>query len=146
MQAAPKLIGQAPFISAYPRNKTLHPSRQPLPQRLSGRAVSGRLCGYLILASLVLAPLALLNISIKATMAENGYRIQHLSVEIDDAKEQSETIKLKNAKLESLDRVKTVAADKLGMTEPTVEAKIISLPGQDATSPEYAFLSTKEVR
>ena len=146
MQAAPKLIGQAPSISAYPRKRTLHPSRQPLPQRLSGRAASGTLCGYLILASLVLAPLALINISIKATVAENGYRIQHISGEIDGAKETLEATRLNNAKLASLERVRTVAAGKLGMTEPTVAARIISLPGQDATSPEYAFLNTKEVR
>jgi len=87
-----------------------------------------------------------MNVSVRAVVTENGYRIQNIRAEIDSQKELSEKIKLQNAKLASLERVKKLATEKLTMTEPTVEAKIISLPGNGVTSPEYAFLAEKEVR
>lgn len=144
MQAAPKAIGQVPYIPAYPRKQSSNPSRQPLPQGSARRAASGSICGLLIVSSLVLAPLAMVNLSVKAMLAENGYKIQKLESEIESQKQTSESIRLENARMASLERIKSVAVDKLAMIEPTVEAKIISLPGSDAASPEYAFLTTKE--
>ncbi len=146
MQAAPKAIGNVPYYPAYPRKAPSRPSRRPLPQNASRRAVSGSLCGLLIASSLVLAPLALINLSAKAMVAENSYRIQRLENNIEAQKQLSENIRIANAKMSSLERIKSVAVDKLAMTEPTVEAKIISLPGNGVTSPEYAFLNIEEER
>ncbi len=146
MQAAPKAIGNIPYYPAYPRKATSRPSRRPLPQNTSRRALSGSLCGLLIASSLVLAPLALINVSAKAMVAENSYRIQRLENNIETEKQLSEDIRIANAKMSSLERIKSVAVDKLAMTEPTVDAKIISLPGNGVTSPEYAFLNTEEER
>ena len=146
MQAAPKAIGHVPYIPAYPRKQSSNPSQRPLPQNVSRRAVSGSLCGLLIASSLVLAPLALINVTAKAMVAENSYRIQRLENNIEGQKQLSEDIRITNAKMASLERVKSVAINKLAMTEPTVEAKIISLPGNGVTSPEYAFLNTEEER
>ena len=144
MQAAPKAIGQVPYYPAYPRKQASKPSRQPLPQSSTRRAAAGTLCGLLIAASLVLAPLALVNVSAKAMVAENSYRIQRLQNEVEQQKQLTETIRIENAQMASLERIKSVAVDKLAMIEPTIEAKIISLPASDAASPEYAFLTTKE--
>ncbi len=145
MQAAPKLVGQVPFISANPQH-IIHPSRRPLPQRTVGRSASGVLCGYVLTAAIILAPLAMLHVTTRVLVAENGYHLQRIQAEIDGQKKLSEDIKLENAKLASLERVKKVATEKLAMTEPAVEAKIISLPGDGVTSPEYAYLTDKEVR
>jgi cell division protein FtsL len=145
MQAAPKLVGQVPFISANPQY-VLHPSRQPLPRSSVGRSASMTLCGYMLTAAVILAPLAMLHVTARVFVAENGYRINHIQSEIDAQKNLSENIRLENAKLTSLERIKKLATEKLAMTEPTVEAKIISLPGEGVTSPEYAYLSNKEVR
>jgi cell division protein FtsL len=90
--------------------------------------------------------LALGYVSVRVLVAEDAYRIQDIRTDIENQKELTERIRLQNAKLASLERVKKVATDKLAMTEPTVEAKIISLPGNGVTSPEYAFLAEKEVR
>lgn len=146
MQAAPRLIGQVPCNSAYPRKKNFHPSRQPLPRSSVAKAASGSICSFIITASLIIAPLALGYVSVRIMVAENGYHIQNIRAEIDNQKELSEKIRLQNAKLTSLERVKRIATEKLAMTEPSVEAKIISLPGNGVTSPEYAFLTEKEVR
>lgn len=143
MQAAPKLIGQVPFNSAYPRKETLHPSRQPLPRSSATSATYKPICGFVIAASLILTLLAMLHVSTRVLVAENGYRIQHVQREIDNQKKLTEDIRLQNAKLASLERVKRVATEKLAMTEPAVEAKIISLPGNGVTSPEYAYLTTE---
>ncbi len=145
MQAAPKLIGQVPYISANPQH-IVHPSRQPLPQRTRVKSASGALCGYVLTAAIILAPLAMLHVTTRVLVAENGYKLQHIQAEIDGQKKLSEDLKLENAKLASLERIKKLATEKLTMTEPTVEAKIISLPGNGVTSPEYAYLTNKEVR
>lgn len=145
MQAAPKLIRQVPYFSASPQ-RVLHPSRQPLPQSSVGRSVSASLCSYVLTAACILAPLAMLHVTTRVLVAENGYRIQHIQTEIEGQKKLSEEIKLENTKLASLERLKILATEKLTMTEPTVEAKIISLPGEGVTSPEYAYLTNKEVR
>lgn len=146
MQAAPKAFGQVPFTSAYPQEQNIHPSRQPLPQSSIKGVTAGSLCGFFIAASLLLTPLALMNVSVRAIVAENGYRMQHIRNDIEGQKEVTEKIRLDNAKLASLERVKKVAVEKLAMTDPTVEAKIISMPANGVTSPEYAYLTEKEVR
>jgi cell division protein FtsL len=145
MQAAPKLVGQVPYFSANPQH-IIHPSRQPLPRVSVGRTASVKLCGFVLTAACVLAPLAMLHVATRVLVAENGYRINHIQKDIDGQKELSEKIRLENTKLASLERVKKLATEKLAMSEPTVEAKIISLPGDGVTSPEYAYLSNKEVR
>lgn len=146
MQAAPRLVGQVPCNSAYPRKQRFQPSHQPLPRSSGARAASGSICSFVITAAFIIAPLALGYVSVRVLVTENSYRIQNIRTEIDNQKELSEKIRLQNAKLASLERVKKVATEKLAMTEPTVEAKIISLPGNGVTSPEYAFLAEKEVR
>jgi cell division protein FtsL len=145
MQAAPKLVGQVPYFSANPQHIT-HPSRQPLPRVSVNKTASVKICGFALTAACVLAPLAMLHVATRVLVAENGYRLLHIQAEIDGQSKLSEAIKLENTKLSSLERVKKLATEKLAMTEPTVEAKIISLPGDGVTSPEYAYLTNKEVR
>lgn len=104
------------------------------------------MCGTLVLAAVMITPFALMNVTVKAVAAENGYNIQRIRDDIDAQKSKSEDIRLRNAKMSGLERIKSVAIEKLAMTEPAVEARIISMPGDGVTSPEYASLTTKEAR
>lgn len=148
MQVAPKAIGNFPNIPAYPQKKASNPSRRPLPQSKTRTrtAAAETLCAMLVAAAIMITPAALVNLTVKAVAVENGYSIQRIKGDIDAQKAKGEDIKLTNAKMSSLERIKTVAIDKLAMTEPTVEARIISMPGDGVTSPEYASLTTKEAR
>jgi cell division protein FtsL len=146
MQVAPKAIGNFPNIPAYPQKKASNPSRRPLPQSKTRTAAAETLCAMLVIAAVMITPAALVNLTVKAVSVENSYRIQRISSQIDTEKAKSEEIKLTNAKMSSLERIKTVAIEKLAMAEPTVEARIISMPGDGVTSPEYASLTTKEAR
>jgi cell division protein FtsL len=99
-----------------------------------------------IAASIVLAPLAILNVGVKVMGAENAYAIQRLEGQIEEQTVLTESLRVENAKMASLERIKRVALDKLAMIEPNAQATIISMPGADVTSPEYASLIVKEVR
>lgn len=147
MQVAPNVIGNFPNNPAIPQKKASNPSRRPLPQsKTRKQTAAGTICGTLVLAAIMITPVALINVTVKAMAAENGYSIQQIKDNIDAQKAKSEDIRMINAKMSSLERIKTLAIEKLAMTEPAVAAKIISMPEDGATSPEYASLTMKEAR
>lgn len=143
LQAAPKPIGQVPYRPLYPRgNKSLHPS-QPLPQRLQKRA-GGSVFTFLLLSSLILTSLALLNLSEKALVTQNTYRIERIKEALEAARFSQEKLETEITSLKTPERIQRVATDNLSMVTPT-EITFISLPAEEE-SVSYARLPSKEAR
>lgn len=143
MQAAPKLIGQVPYSPRYPQKKHLHSSQQPLPQGHTSAPAS--FFYFLVIVCAVIGPLAVANLSIRAIVTEDSYRVQRLKTDIAAEHVAQEKAKLTIAHMRAPERIQRMATERLAMIAPA-DVTFISMPAT-ATSPRnYAFLSSKEVR
>jgi cell division protein FtsB len=91
-----------------------------------------------------LTPLALLNLSEKALVTQNTYRIERMKQTLETVRASQEKLRTEITFLKTPERIQKVATGKLSMVTPT-EITFISLPaGEESIS--YARLTSKEVR
>lgn len=143
MQAAPKAIGQVPYRPRYPRNKSLHPS-QPLPRSSSLAGARGSFFSFLVVASIVLTPLALVQLSLQAYLTQSSYRAVRLKAQIEEEKSAQEKLQIKITEMSSPERVQKIAIEKLSMAYPA-EINFISLPDEQTSPTSFARLPKEEV-
>ncbi len=142
MQAAPKALGQVPYRPRFPQKESLHPSHQPLPQGKKRVKARGFFFSFLVSASLILTPLAVLNLSLTAMTTKTSYQMERLKEDIRVEKSGQERIKVEIANLTAPERIQKLAIGELSMITPA-SVHFISMPDGNTSPANYAYLNSE---